>query len=1255
MEALFLKLVNMSLTASWLVLAVIVTRVLLKNAPKYIRVILWGFVGLRLIFPFSIESVLSLIPSSEPLPEEFLYAASPQVNTGIPSLNNAINPIVSESLAPAPVASANPTQIWSFIFSQLWLVGLVLMAAYALISYLLIRRRVSASIPIGKNIRLCDHIGSPFILGIISPVVYLPSELDQKTADMVLAHEFAHLKRKDHWWKPLGFALLSVYWFNPVMWLAYVLLCRDIELACDEKVIKDLNAEEKKTYSTALLSCSVPRHLIAACPLAFGEVGVKDRIKSVVNYRKPAFWLILAAVLICIVVAVCFLTDPAGMPLTEIATGAKREILSITVINGDRSYEITTAEGIAYVEEFLEDVKISKREISQSRAEDRDMTNTIILHGENVQRSYHFNKSCSEVWFNDTIKPSMTYSVKKTEDVKKFFESTIEVPAVSVPDPDSLPGPQGLTLSQNGYRVTILESEHYSNGVALTVQVTFPEEIDAAESALMPEDVTLTYAAKNGEHTAFVNHTRMHDPDGSNSILYDFLFNLDDESPVSNAFTLTIPCFEDRSSDRSEPRLKEQLVLSWQADVDTAHSYEYSDGNAKITMNISPIMINITSYKTRYTSMAELREDIKIVDLFGSEVNYEGSGGGSEGGSLIRLEIQPTERIDIDLIRSISIGEYTLQCLTQREEGIAAQYPDSITEVWTSGRSECAAVLYSPVSGAVYRTISSLNNAVYSAIMENNAPEDWGNSAWLESHVVLSELVSCGVDSDGNTIGFTKVAVLAQLCQVRAVDGGYEILSSQLIPAVISFDESNSHSFTVADYLQAGEDEDVTEFIEKHFPNLAANEMLSPENYRFSFDNHIMEQANLYFGLSPRPTVDSLIDALADTNEDATLRLTYASELSGNQFVLRDYPCRANANAGQFIKKLLEYTFVEIDCTEETISSERNKNQLSLYFNAREEYTELEFHEGSDIVELWYRNRITFFRAIPAAGETVPVGTLVRTWFDEAELAASTQWEEGVTPTMEYVLESLQEQNAAQIALNSGGDLVFGEYSAWGVTNDVQYSRALQNYTYSPIDGAAVDTSGLSVCLKFGHYRKLCYLYFYENTNYVRMYYDGSFRYFEAFSKYGDETTVGEILRKWYDQAEYEALCASSLVIDYTGQDYLEAAKAFCEAYEGVKLNVREDSMYRYSFLSCQVEAAENATNQGRVQGILDENGYAFWLTVTFVPGNDRAWQQSMAGNTGEYNGSDPGVPEGAWVYTRCGYIRLTEDGWVGEIVGTGW
>lgn len=311
MAAVFLKLLNLSISASWLVLAVLVLRLISKRSPKWMNVLLWGIVALRLTLPFSIESALSLIPSAETVsPAAVQFAPAPTITSGVSVIDNAVNPSLSEHFAAVPTASVNPLYVWTEIAGWVWLIGLGAMLLYALVSYLRLRRRVSVSLPVQDHIYLCDAISSPFILGVVKPHIYLPSGLDEVQRQNVLAHEQAHLARRDHWWKPLGFVLLAVYWFNPVLWLAYTLLCRDIELACDERVIRTMDESAVKTYSTVLLACSMPRKAVITCPLAFGEVGVKERVRNALHYKKPAFWVIAASVTVCIVVAVCFLTNP---------------------------------------------------------------------------------------------------------------------------------------------------------------------------------------------------------------------------------------------------------------------------------------------------------------------------------------------------------------------------------------------------------------------------------------------------------------------------------------------------------------------------------------------------------------------------------------------------------------------------------------------------------------------------------------------------------------------------------------------------------------------------------------------------------------------------------------------------------------------------------------------------------------------------------------------------------------------------------
>ena len=311
MAAVFLKLLNLSISASWLVLAVLVLRLVSKRSPKWMNVLLWGIVALRLVLPFSVESALSLIPSAETVsPAVVQFDPAPTITSDVSVIDNAVNPSLSEHFAAVPTMSVNPLYVWTEIAGWVWLIGLGAMLLYALVSYLRLRRRVSVSLCVRENIYLCDAISSPFILGVVKPRIYLPSGLDEVQRQNVLSHERAHLARRDHWWKPLGFALLAVYWFNPVLWLAYTLLCRDIELACDERVIRTMDESAVKTYSTVLLACSMPRKAVITCPLAFGEIGVKERVRNALHYKKPAFWVVAASVAVCVVVAVCFLTNP---------------------------------------------------------------------------------------------------------------------------------------------------------------------------------------------------------------------------------------------------------------------------------------------------------------------------------------------------------------------------------------------------------------------------------------------------------------------------------------------------------------------------------------------------------------------------------------------------------------------------------------------------------------------------------------------------------------------------------------------------------------------------------------------------------------------------------------------------------------------------------------------------------------------------------------------------------------------------------
>ena len=307
MNEFFLKIINMSISASWLIFAVLILRLVLKKAPKWVNVLLWGIVAIRLICPFSFESALSLIPSAETFPKKIISGPSFDVQSGITPVDNRINDYLGDRYFEGVTVPANNGNTIMTILTIVWTIGILLLVAYTVISYWRLHREIDTAVRYKDNIFQSENVSSPFVLGLIKPRIYLPFKLDGQDMEHVVAHEQAHIRRKDHWWKPLGFLLLTIHWFNPLMWLAYVLLCRDIELACDEKVIKGLSNEQRADYTQALVACSVNRRMIAACPLTFGE---KERVKSVMNYKKPAFWVIIIAVIVCVGVAVCFLTNP---------------------------------------------------------------------------------------------------------------------------------------------------------------------------------------------------------------------------------------------------------------------------------------------------------------------------------------------------------------------------------------------------------------------------------------------------------------------------------------------------------------------------------------------------------------------------------------------------------------------------------------------------------------------------------------------------------------------------------------------------------------------------------------------------------------------------------------------------------------------------------------------------------------------------------------------------------------------------------
>ena len=335
MGDVFLKLLNMSIIAAWLILAVICLRLIFRKIPKWVNCLLWGAVAVRLICPFSIESRFSILPSTEPIhcetagwqqwdaPEDARSGTAvegeaqsyiPSIDSRLTIVENTVNPMLAKAFAYHESASAAPFQIVAYIAGMAWVSGMVLLAICAMGGVVRLHNLVREAVRFEENIYICDAVKTPFILGIARPRVYLPSALSEKEMNYIIAHESAHLKRKDHWWKALGYALLCVYWFNPLCWAAYALFCKDMELACDEKLAQNMTFCQKKEYSDVLLSCARHRRVVMVYPLAFGEVGIKERVKSVLNYKKPALWIMIAAMAVCVALALCFLTDPTKEP-----------------------------------------------------------------------------------------------------------------------------------------------------------------------------------------------------------------------------------------------------------------------------------------------------------------------------------------------------------------------------------------------------------------------------------------------------------------------------------------------------------------------------------------------------------------------------------------------------------------------------------------------------------------------------------------------------------------------------------------------------------------------------------------------------------------------------------------------------------------------------------------------------------------------------------------------------------------------------
>ncbi|MGI6098094.1 MAG: M56 family metallopeptidase [Dethiobacteria bacterium] len=432
MSELFLSVLNMSLTASYVILFVIIVRLLLKKAPKFISYALWGVVAFRLIVPFSFESIFSLMPrntNAVPIPHDIIYQQSPKINSGI----EVVDSFVSQSLpAPTAGASANPLQIYVEIGAYIWALGIVALIVYSLVSVLILKRQLKSAQLIEQNIFEAKNLKTPFVLGLIRPKIYLPVGLKGEERSYILLHEQTHIHRKDHIIKILAFFILSIHWFNPLVWIAFILMSTDMELSCDEKVLKEMNEDIKKPYANLLLSLATGKHVLNGSPLAFGEGNVKGRIKNVLNYKKPRFWIIVISIIVVTVVGIGLMANPKTVTLITATGDFSLESLDRvtfgTLTSGNRVMNFSTAKAIE-ITDFIKELQVNKKEVSSVRGEGRDSTNQIHFAFEGFGNDgtiydiyFNFNANFTEVWVDNGVKPSLSYKVKNPNGVKAFFE-----------------------------------------------------------------------------------------------------------------------------------------------------------------------------------------------------------------------------------------------------------------------------------------------------------------------------------------------------------------------------------------------------------------------------------------------------------------------------------------------------------------------------------------------------------------------------------------------------------------------------------------------------------------------------------------------------------------------------------------------------------------------------------------------------------------------------------------------------------------
>ena len=344
MEDMFLSVLNMSLTSSYVIFIILILRLLLKRAPKAISYALWAVAAFRLLCPTSFESLFSLIPiNTAAIPQNIAYQQIPQINSGISPVDTYINGSLP---APTVYASVNPLQIYLMIGAYLWFCGVAAMLIYSVISVVLLKGQLKSGSHLEGNIYVADNLKTPFVLGIFSPQIFIPAGLSEEEKGYIIRHEQTHIRRFDHIIKPLAFFILCLHWFNPLVWFAFKLMSMDMELSCDERVIREMGSGIKKAYSSSLLSLATGRRTWNGSPLAFGEGNVKSRIKNVLRYKKSGFWILAGSIIIVTAVGIGLLANPITddtdlsflNPNSLLSVIAEQEKIKVTSSEYDETY-----------------------------------------------------------------------------------------------------------------------------------------------------------------------------------------------------------------------------------------------------------------------------------------------------------------------------------------------------------------------------------------------------------------------------------------------------------------------------------------------------------------------------------------------------------------------------------------------------------------------------------------------------------------------------------------------------------------------------------------------------------------------------------------------------------------------------------------------------------------------------------------------------------------------------------------------------